>query len=88
MLLCTHTHPAMIFIKIVLTWFYKRRKYFRVYGKVILEVKKAGLERIPHLSCFLSCLIKKKKRESDLMNGTLLEVRKHSCFSLYFSFVT
>lgn len=58
-LLYTHTHPAMVYIKLVLAWFCKKRKYFRFYGKDILEVEKAGLERIPHLSCFLSCLIKK-----------------------------
>lgn len=58
-LLYIHTHPAMVFIKIMLAWFCKGRKYFRVYGKVILEVEKAGLERIPHLSYFLSCIIKK-----------------------------
>lgn len=51
--------PAMVVMKIVLAWFCKRRKYFNVYGKVILEVQKAALERIPHLSCFLSCFIKK-----------------------------
>lgn len=58
-LLYTHTHPAMVFIKIVLSWSCKKKKYFRVYGKVILEVERASLEGILHLSCFLSCLIKK-----------------------------
>lgn len=57
--LYAHTYPAMILIKIVLSWFCKKKKYFRVYGKVILEVEKAGLEGIPHLSCLLSCLMKK-----------------------------
>lgn len=58
-LLYVFVYLVMVFIKIVFVGFCGGRNYFRVYGKVILEVAKVIVEGILYLLCLFLCLIKK-----------------------------